>query len=472
MPSLIDILGENMKIRKDIFLKRYIMSSTNKIMFGFLVAICIGTILLSLPVAVSDCNPDFLTALFTSTASVCVTGLMVVDVYTHWTLFGKIIILIMIQLGGLGIVAFTSSLMILTGRKVGLRERMVIQDAYGLDNLRGLVKFIRKVIIGTICVEIFGMLCYMPDMISRFGVAEGIWYSLFNSISAFCNAGIDIMGSESLTSFADNPSVLITTMFLVFMGGIGFVVWWDVLDTAKDCRRKKLGIICFGKRLKLHTKLVLCVTAILLFGGAVLFFIFEYNNPDTIGNMTIGDKLINALFESVTVRSSGFCAFDQSKMTDLSTMLCMIFMLIGGSPVGTASGIKTVTVAVLICSVISVVRGRNEAVIFNKSISDTLVKRSLAVVTICVGVVALFDLLLMLTNGLSLTDSSFEICSAIGTTGLSRGITPTLNSFGRIIIIVAMYLGRIGPISMFIAFSNKYSSKNSIHYSEANIIVG
>lgn len=461
-----------MKIRKDIFLKRYIMSSTNKIMFGFFAAICIGTMLLSLPVAVADGTSDFLTALFTSTASVCVTGLMVVDVYTHWTLFGKIVILILIQLGGLGIVAFTSSLMIFTGRKVSLRDRMVIQDAYGLDNLRGLVKFIRKVIIGTFCVEIFGMLCYMPDMISRFGAVDGIWYSLFNSISAFCNAGIDIMGSGSLTSFADNSSVLITTMFLVFMGGIGFVVWWDILDTAKECRRKRLGIRCFGKRLKLHTKLVLCVTAILLFGGATLFFVFEYNNPNTIGNMSMSDKLINAMFESVTVRSSGFCSFEQSNMTDLSTMLCMIFMLIGGSPVGTAGGIKTVTVAVLFCSVLSVVRGRNEAVIFNKSISDTLVKRSLAVVAICLSVVALFDVLLMLTNGLTLTDSSFEICSAIGTTGLSRGITPALNPMGRIIIIVAMYLGRIGPISMFIAFSNKYSSKNSIHYSEANIIVG
>lgn len=473
MPSLKDIFEDNNMNIKDINVpKRHGLSSTKKIMLGFLATICIGTVLLSLPISVAEGSPDILTSLFTATTSVCVTGLVVVDTYAHWTLFGKIIILIMIQLGGLGIVAFTSALMIITGKKVGLRGRIVIQDAYGLSSLQGLVKFVRKVIIGTLCVELFGMLCYLPTFISRFGAAKGTWYALFNAISAFCNAGIDIMGPDSLASFNSSPSVLITTMFLIFMGGIGFVVWWDILDTASACKKKKIRFRNFGKKLKLHTKLVLLVTAILLFGGALLLFILEYNNPDTIGNMSLGDKILNSLFQSVTLRTAGFFSYSQAGMSDSSTMLCLVLMIIGGSPVGTAGGIKTVTAAVLVCTVIAVIKGKNEAVIFKKSISDTLVKRSVAVIIISLCVVALFNVLLMVTNNLSLIDSSYEVCSAIGTVGLTRGITSSLNPIGRIIIIVAMYLGRIGPISLFIAFSSKYSIKNSIHYSEAKIFVG
>lgn len=482
MPSLKDVCGEICYMGKwdaekeqggtNHSSKKRRLSTTQNIMLGFLVAILGGTVLLTLPVSVAEGNPDWLTSLFTATTSVCVTGLVVVDTFSHWTLFGKIVILILIQLGGLGIVAFTSTLMLITRKKVGLQNRMLIQDAYGLNNLQGLVRFVRKVVIGTLCVELFGMLCYLPAFISRFGAAHGIWYALFNSVSAFCNAGIDIMGPDSLASFSGSPSVLITTMFLIVMGGIGFVVWWDVLEVLRNIVKRKIRGRDFWRKLTLHSRLVIMVTAILIISGWMILFLLEYNNSETVGNMSFGDKLLNCAFQSVTLRTAGFASINQAGLTDSSTLLCLIWMLIGGSPVGTAGGIKTVTTAVLVCTVISVIKGRNEAVVFHKSISENLIKRSLAVTLISLGVLCVLNVLLMVTNGLSLTDSVFEVCSAIATVGLTRGVTGGLNMVGKLIIILAMYLGRIGPISMFVAFSNKYSIQNSIHYAEADIIVG
>lgn len=447
-------------------------STTQKIMLGFFVAILAGTVLLSLPISVVGGDTDILTALFTATTSVCVTGLVVVDTFSHWTLFGKVIILCLIQLGGLGIVAFTSALMLITGRKVTLKNRMTIQDAYGLNNLQGLVRFVKKVIVGTISVELFGMLCYLPVFIPKYGSARGIWYALFNAVSAFCNAGIDILGADSLMSFSGTPSVLITTMFLIFMGGIGFVVWWDVLDVLKQIVQKKIRIRDFFGKIALHSRLVLTVTAILIFGGGLLILVLEYNNPETIGQMSFGDKLLNSLFQSVTFRTAGFASVSQGGLSDSSVLLGIMLMLIGGSPVGTAGGIKTVSIAVLFCAVLSVVKGRNEAVVFHKSINEALVKRALAVTFISIMVLFLFSILLMVTNGVGMVDALFETGSAVATVGLTRGITSELNTAGRLLIIVAMYLGRIGPISMFVAFSNKYSIRNSIHYAEADILVG
>lgn len=447
-------------------------STTQKIMFGFFVAIMVGTILLYLPVSVVGGKTDFLTAFFTATSSVCIAGLTIVDTFSYWTLFGKIIILCLIQLGGLGIVAFTSTLMLLTKRKMTLKNRMTIQDAYGLNNLQGLVQFVKKVIAGTFCAELFGTLCYLPAFIPKYGAVRGVWYALFTAVSAFCNAGIDILGADSLISFSGTPSVLLTTMFLVFMGGIGFVIWWDVLGALKKVVKGKLRLRDLFGRLTLHSRLVLTVTAILIFGGGLLILVFEYHNPETIGGMSFGDKLLNSMFQSVTLRSAGFVTVNQGGLTDSTTLLCLIFMLIGGSPVGTAGGIKTVSVAVLFCAVWSVVKGQNEAVVFKKSINEALVKRALAVTFISIMALFLFSILLLLTNDFGMVDSVFEAGSAVTTVGITRGITPELNTAGRLLVIVAMYLGRIGPISMFVAFSNRYSIRNSIHYAEADILVG
>lgn len=458
--------------RKEVKNRRHGLSTTRQILIGFLAAILVGTFFLSLPISTVTGEVNVLDSLFTATTSVCVTGLVVVDTFSHWTLFGKIIILILIQLGGLGIVAFTSAVMLMFNRKVTLKDRMVIQDAFSLNNLQGMVRFVKKVILGTFCVELLGMLCYLTVFIPKFGIAKGIWFSLFNSVSAFCNAGIDIMGPDSLMSFSSSPVVLITTMFLICSGGLGFVVWWDIIDVLGMAAGRQIRFRDCFKKLRVHSRIVLLMTLALILTGGVLIFAFEYNNPATIGNMGMGDKILNSVFQSVTLRTAGFASISQSGLRDSSVLICIVLMIIGGSPVGTAGGIKTVSFAVLLLSVISVIKGRKETIVFNKSIKEHIVRRSLAVTFISIIVFFVFTILLIITNDLNLADSAFEVSSAIATVGLSRNVTATLNSAGRIIIIIAMYLGRIGPISMFVAFSNKCSVKNSLHYAEADIIVG
>lgn len=448
------------------------LSTTQQILLGFLSAIIIGTILLSLPIATVSHETDILTSLFTATTSVCVTGLVVVDTFSHWTIFGKIVILILIQLGGLGIVAFTSLVMIVLHRKVGLKGRMVIQDAFGLDSLQGLVKFVKKVIKGSLVVEASGAVLYSFKLIPMYGAAKGIWYSVFNAISAFCNAGIDIIGSDSLMSFNTSPIMIFTSIWLIVSGGIGFIVWWDLLDVGKRVKNKQVKLTQFFKKLRVHTKVVLATSAFLIVAGWVLTFIFEYNNPETIGYMPLGDKIMNCLFQSVTLRTAGFASINQGGLSASTVLVSIMIMLVGGSPVGTAGGIKTVSIAVLFFCVISVVKGRKETIAFNRSVNDNVVKRALAVTFISITAFFIFSILLIITNDVDITDAMFEMASAVATVGLTRGITSTLNVAGKLIIIFAMYLGRIGPITMFIAFSSKYVNSNKIHYAEGNIIAG
>lgn len=452
--------------------KKKSISTTKKIILGFLLVILVGTILLSLPISNVGGRVDVLTALFTATTSVCVTGLVVVDTFAYWTLFGKVVILILIQIGGMGIIAIICGMMLMLHKKVNLKERMIIQDAYNLNNLQGVIKFVKKIIIGTFVVELIGALLYMIVFIPEFGVTKGIWYSIFNSISAFCNAGIDIIGPSSMIPYQSSPLVLITTMMLIFNSGIGFVVWWDVIDVAKKMLKKEIRPRDFISKLTIHTRLVLSVTFTLIFAGAALVLLFEWNNKGTIGNMNLIDKILNSLFQSVTLRTAGFASFSQGDMEGASVLVSIVLMLIGGSPVGTAGGVKTVTVAVLFFAVAAVIKGRNEAVFFNRSINQDLIRKSLAVVLISLIAFVVLSILLMITNEFTMEDSLFEVASAIATVGLSRGITADLNTAGQLIIIIGMYLGRIGPISMFIAFSNKYSIKNSLHYAEADLIVG
>lgn len=447
-------------------------STTKKIVIGFALLILVGTILLSLPLATANGDINVLTALFTATTSVCVTGLVVVDTFSYWSLFGKIIILILIQIGGMGIVAIICGLMMVFHRRVNLKERIVIQDAYNLHSPQGVIRFVKKVIIGTLLVESVGALIYMIEFIPIFGIVRGVCYSVFNSISAFCNAGIDIIGSTSLMPFNDSPIILINTMMLIFNGGIGFVVWWDIVGVIKKLKKREIRVGNVWGLLTIHTRITLMVTFFLIFVGALLIMLFESNNNGTISNMKLENKILNSLFQSVTLRTAGFASFSQENMNGATVFVSIILMLIGGSPVGTAGGVKTTTVFVLLATVISVIKGRNETIIFNRSINFDIIKKSLSVVIITISFFCLFSILLVCTNDFSLGDSMFEVASALGTVGLTRGITSELNNFGQIIIIIAMYLGRIGPISMLVAFSNRSSSKNSIHYPEADIIVG
>ena len=440
---------------------------------SFLIAIIVGAILLMLPIASATGQPTpFLTALFTATTSVCVTGLVVVDTYMHWSFVGQLIILILVQIGGLGMITVASMLMVLTRRKFSLTDRMLLQDAFNLNTNSKLLSFLVKMLKGTFLVEGIGAVLYASVFIPEFGVKKGIWSAVFNSVSAFCNAGMDVIGPNSMGNYRDNPMVMTVTMLLIILGGIGFVVWFDVMDRTKEGFKKRFSPITVFERLSEHTKLVLSFSFALLFGGMLIFLIFEYNNPDTIGNMGIGGKLVNSLFQAVTLRTAGFTTIPQDKLTLPSCLVSYILMFIGGSPIGTAGGIKTVTMFLLIMNLRSYVRHQDAKVIFNRRVSEESMRKASAVAF--VGVVAIFimSILLLLVNPVPLEDALFEIVSACGTVGLSRGLTPSLNSYGRVIVIIAMYLGRIGPISLVAFFSRSSTEANKLNYSEGIFYVG
>lgn len=447
------------------------MSITTKILLGFLVAIFVGAGLLSLPFATKSGSPDFLTALFTSTSAVCVTGFSVVPTHIYWTMYGKVVILLLIQLGGLGVVALTSFVMLLFNRKFTLRDQMLIRGAFGLDSMFDMRRFVKRVLRGTAIVEAIGAALFMIAMIPRYGFARGIWYAVFNSVSAFCNAGIDVMGPDSLVRFSDDPLVLLVTAALIILGGLGFVVWWDFSAAWKKAVRKEIPFSYLFRTLTTHSQIVLLTSGFLIVLGTAVTLILEYDNPATIGSMPVGQKILNAFFQSVTMRTAGFVSFDQNNLTDASVLFCCMLMLIGGSPVGTAGGIRTVTVTVLFFLVLSVIRGRGEMVAFKKTINAGVVRRAVAVTLISFSVLLLCTVLLLATNNVSLSDGLYEVTNAIATVGLSRNVTPTLNMFGRGLIMVCMYLGRVGPMTMFMAFGQQMGTKILKQYAEAKIII-
>ncbi len=452
---------------------KWALSTTQIIVLGFLTAIIIGGFLLSLPVSSADGHSvPLLDAMFTSTTSVCVTGLVVANTYEQWSRFGQAVILLLIQCGGLGIVTFTTSFMLILGRKVTLRDRLLMQDAYNLNTLTGLVKFTKKVIFGTLIVESIGAVLYMFTFIPEFGWKEGIWISVFNSVSAFCNAGIDIIGPNSLAPYVTNVSVNLITMALIILGGIGFIVWWDILHMAGKVKRKEVPSGAFFNRLSLHTKIVLTTTLCLIGIGTLLIFILEFNNPETIGGLSFGDKIMASAFESVTARTAGFLTFSQKAMRDSSALVCMILMFIGGSPVGTAGGVKTSTFALVIIAAMSAVKGSEHGTAFRRRLHNRTMRKALAVILISFLVVMSATILLSTFCGGELTDVMFETFSAIGTAGLTRDYTASMNSIGKSIIMICMYLGRVGPISMAIIFGFKKNKYGLAEYPSEDITVG
>lgn len=450
------------KIRTD-------LSTTQTIMLSFLLAILVGSFLLALPVSAADGQAvPYMDALFTATTSICVTGLVTVPTYCAWSLFGQIVILILIQIGGLGVVTIMSGLMISLHRRIGIKDRMLIQDAFNLNTLSGMVKFINKVLLGTFIVESAGALLYMIVFIPEFG-AKGVWISVFNAVSAFCNAGMDIISENSLYVYVHNPLINVVTMLLIVMGGIGYIVWWDVVNVLKNIKRQKLK--CFSN-LTLHSKIALSMTAILILTGAAAVFLFEYNNPLTIGSFTLFEKLQASLFQSVTTRTAGFATIPQENLTNASALFCLLLMFIGGSPVGTAGGIKTVTIAILVVSAFATMKSRAEAELFHRTISKQAVSKAVAVVSMAFIILCASTLLLSVVTEADALDIAYETVSAAATVGLTRNLTSNLNTWGKIIIIITMYLGRVGPISLMIALNTKKEVKNIIKNPTEEISVG
>lgn len=449
--------------------KKFCLSSAHIILLSFFVAVLIGSILLSLPISSANGKSvPYIDALFTATTSTCVTGLVTVPTFSTWSVFGQIIILILIQIGGLGVITIVSSFMMLLNKKMSINERLLIQDAFNLNSLSGISKFLKRIITGTLVIEGIGALLYMSVFVPEFGL-KGIWISVFNSISAFCNAGIDIIGNNSLCNYATNPIVNFTTCFLIIFGGIGFIVWWDVLRLIKTRNSTNIKI---SKHLTLHSKIAIFFTFFLILFGAVLIFVFEYNNPSTIGDLSLFDKIQVSIFQSVTTRTAGFISVPQENLTNATTMLCLILMFVGGSPVGTAGGVKTVTVFVLLISSISTIKNKHQATAFKRTISDSSIRKSVAIIITFTLIMFTSVILLAASSDITLTDALYESVSATATVGLSRNITASLNLFAKIIIIITMYLGRVGPISLALALGGKGKLVNIITNPVEDIVIG
>lgn len=419
------------------------------IALGYLLVIVAGTLLLLLPSATrAGEKTDFLTALFTATTATCVTGLVVVDTGTHWTALGHMIILIMIQVGGLGFMTMGMLLAMFLKRKVTLRTRGLLQESMNGLHMGGIVRLVRMVLRGTALIEFMGALLLSIRFIPVFGIGKGIWYGVFHSVSAFCNAGIDLMGGysgqySSFVDFYDDMLINVVLMALIIIGGIGFFVWDDI-------RKNKYHV----RKYTLHTKMTLYMTAILLVGGTVVYFIFEQDH--LLADMSLKDQLLSSAFSSVTARTAGFNTIDTGALTSASKLFTMVLMFIGGSPGSTAGGVKTVTIMVLLAYVWSNLRASKGVNIFHRRMDDDAIRKASNVVVISalMAVVAAV-LICYMQPHLPVEDVLFEIFSAIGTVGMSTGLTRDLGTGSRIVIILLMYCGRIGSMSFALSFTER-----------------
>lgn len=447
-----------------IFLGKIRANSTQMIALGFAGIIVLGALLLSLPTASRDGSAlPFIDALFTSTSATCVTGLVVYDTYTQFSLFGQIIILCLIQIGGLGFMTVATLFLMMARRKIGLSERSVLTESVSAFYIGGIVRLIRRIIL---CVAIFegvGAILLLIRFAPQMGAATGAYYAIFHSISAFCNAGFDLMGRfapyTSLIPYQSDVLVNLTVMSLIVIGGLGFVVWDDMIEHRLQYARYRL-----------HTKIVLLSTVFLIIGGAVLFYIMEKGN--TLSAMSPTDKLLVSLFQSITPRTAGFNTVDTGALTEGGTVLSMLLMLIGASPGSTGGGIKTTTVMVIILATVSYIRNSDDINIFHRRLADDVLKRAYCSATIYVLLSILGIFLLITTQGLPVRDVSFEALSAIGTVGLSTGITRELNTLSRIIIILLMYSGRVGSLTLAMAIAARLSNKTGFRNPEEKIIIG
>lgn len=441
------------------------------IALGFLGMILLGGALLTLPVASSTGRSvGFLNALFTSTSAICVTGLVVIDTGTAYSLFGQIVIILLIQMGGLGFMTVTTIIFLLLGKRITLRERVIIAESLNEEGLSGLIKLIKRILMVTFISELIGAALLSTRFIPIYGAVKGIYFSLFHAISAFCNAGFDLIGGfRSLTPFANDFIINFTIMALIVVGGIGFVV---ILDIAKKIRTGK------GARLSLHSKIALIVTAILIVSGALVFFLLEAGNPKTIGSpdLTPAGKVYASFFQSVTPRTAGYNTIDQNSMTTASKVITCVLMFIGASPAGTGGGVKTTTAAVIFLLVLSIVRGKKDVNTMGKRLDINVILRSIVIFMLSAVVVLVATVLLAMSQKgelITLENVMFEVLSAFGTVGLTCGITPTLGTMGKILIMLVMYGGRVGLMTVTLAVSSRLNRPDSrMRYPEDKIMVG
>lgn len=438
-------------------------STTRMIAFGFALIIVIGTILLSLPIATKTGETDLLTALFTATSATCVTGLVAADTYQNWTLFGQLVILCMLQVGGLGFMTIGVYISILLKRRIGLQERATLHESVNTLEIAGVVRLVKKIVQGAFIIEGTGALLLATRFIPRFGWANGIYFSIFHSISAFCNGGFDLMGIDeaysSLVSYEGDILVIVVICLLILIGGIGFIVWDDVL-------KHKWHF----KKYLLHSKIVLATTLGLTVAGTLLFLIFE--NNATLAGMTPIEKLLGALFASVTPRTAGFNTVDTGAMSNAGTLLTMLLMFIGGSPGSTAGGAKTTTMVVLLFYAVAMIRNREDINLFGRRLSADVVRKANAVVVINFSLAfGAACAIMALQPTIPMPDVVFEVLSAINTVGMTTGITRELGVISKLIVAVLMYCGRLGSLSFALVLAKKPST-NHVREPQEKIIVG
>lgn len=446
------------------------LSPPQIIALGFLAVIFIGGILLSLPVSsASGEGLPFEDALFTATSAVCVTGLVVYDTGAAYSVFGQIVIMLLIQIGGLGFMTLAATIFLIMRKRITLRDRLIMQEQYNQSQLQGLVRMTLHILALTLVIELIGAVFLSISFIPMYGVGKGIYFSIFHSVSAFCNAGFDILGlGASLVPVNSDPVIILTISALIILGGLGFGVLVDVIKARRF------------SRFSLHTKVVLVCTGILLLAGFLLFYVAEISNPKTLGSMPVGDGIMNAFFHSVTLRTAGYDSIGSGNLHDSSKILSVIFMFIGASPASTGGGIKTTTMFLLIMLVYSIVMNREEVVAYKHRIPQQLILKAIAIVVISLAVVLLSSILLSIfeqdnpkTENYDYVDMLFECTSAFGTVGVSTGMTGSLTLPSKILLMITMFIGRIGPLTLTIALS-RYSSpqKTSIKYPEGRIIIG
>lgn len=432
----------------------------------FLLVIFLGSVLLSLPVSSRNGEScGAMTAVFTATSATCVTGLSLVDSYSQWSAFGQVVLLGLIQIGGLGYMAFVSVFYFLLRRRIGLRERLVLQQAMALDELKGVVRLVRLMLAGTFLVEGTGALILTFRFLTEYPLKKALWLGVFHAVSAFCNAGFDILGfitpGASLGAYRGDVTINLTLTALIVIGGLGFFVWNDLLML-----RQK------NHRLSVHTRLVLWTTGILLVGGTLAILALEWNNPATLGGLTVGKKILAAFFQSGTTRTAGFAAVDQGSLTGSGKLVSMLLMLVGGSSGSTAGGIKTVSVALLFLMSYSVLRNHKETVLFGRRIPQQQMASAASIALLVSGLGLMGGMILSATNGLALSDCLYESISAICTVGLSTGITAGLNLGSKILLIVYMFFGRVGIMTISFAFMTKIPPDNAVRHPEARVLIG
>lgn len=465
---------EAIDIHKD--KKKKVFSPTRRIAFSFFMVIIIGSLLLSLSISNQGTVIPYLDHLFIATSATCVTGLVPIVVAEQYTLFGQLVILALIQIGGLGFLTLLNMMLVAFKKKLSYTNKIIMQEALNQNSMRAMSIYIKRVIKYTVVFELTGALFLSFVFIPEFGIVKGLYFSIFHSISAFCNAGFDVLGASSLMGYYNNVIVNLVVSGLIIAGGLGFVVWVDLRmawqhykDNFKVFKLRK-----FITSLSLHTKIVFLITIFLLISGTLIILGLEFDNIKTLGTMPWPEKILASFFQSTTLRTAGFATVDIGALHVSTKLIMAMFMFIGGSPAGTAGGIKTVTFAIMLLYIHSLVKGSDRIKLMKRSISDQVVKRSLTIAMVSFFICIIGLVVLAISEECSFIDLVFEVFSAFATVGLTAGVTPLLTSVGKIVIIILMYIGRIGPITMVLIFAKRYNQMKGkdIVYPEANVLIG